>query len=695
MPIYTDAAYGGETVVLANDRIRVEVHKRTTGWGWAEIYTPAGKPIAIIPHFGEVEISNAGTVLHFDDIPRRLEAADYIRQATPQGDSLSFNVHSLSSAELLKGSLLETMTLTTTAPALQGRVTLTLDPVQPVLHLDYHYINTGLTELMSLHGPWLLVGTDSFGTIKHDGIFPGIEWLQGAEWSSGCEWFMNRWALRVSPHPFKVGIPLMALSHDGLGIGLAWDPLQRVAALPPLMYERYPQPVYASPDFCNRANQHLMGLMLPSSAQDGEENEVYPRAAKPVVLGTQFHFSAEVFLAEGNSLDVVTDWVQRHGLPQPPAPRQPLETVLERIAQAYNSNLWTDGEGWGMKMTTAMAHERAIAHEPQFLARYISEHADTDLSRDLTAKLELIKAMPGYGREARDPLYLDLHDRAWQLAHGRELLAAQRADGAFPYEPQGRHGDLASYAHQTAMTAIRKPIGQAGDTALDLSMVPALELLRLAELTGEKTLVTGACAALDYCLPLERPDGGDWWETPLHSPNLLAAGHAAIAYELGYRATGDKRYRAKAIYWNRALLPFTHLWEPEGVHDLYCTKPCLCASDWMLSNWVTNHVEWEVIQALVIAEELGIDWAEIDPAIDWHRYAEGIAAATTYWILDASRADELPWGPDLRSGALNGVLADAHDSVTGKNWGLQLMPGYVGALFQNVLARRSGKDLPG
>lgn len=104
--------------------------------------------------------------------------------------------------------------------------------------------------------------------------------------------------------------------------------------------------------------------------------------------------------------------------------------------------------------------------------------------------------------------------------------------------------------------------------------------------------------ALDYCIPMQRPEGGDYWETPLHSPNLLAAGHAAIACYLGYREFGLEDYKNKAIYWIRCLLPFTNLWEPEPDSMLYNTKPCLCSSDWYFANWVRDHVQWEVLTVL-------------------------------------------------------------------------------------------------
>lgn len=95
-----------------------------------------------------------------------------------------------------------------------------------------------------------------------------------------------------------------------------------------------------------------------------------------------------------------------------------------------------------------------------------------------------------------------------------------------------------------------------------------------------------------------------------------------------------------------------------------------------------------VIDVLVTAEQLGIHWSEVDPSIAWHRYAKGIACAAPHWILDASRANELPKGEDMRSGALNGILANTHDAVTGRNWGMQLLAGHTAELLQIVLARR-------
>lgn len=134
-------------------------------------------------------------------------------------------------------------------------------------------------------------------------------------------------------------------------------------------------------------------------------------------------------------------------------------------------------------------------------------------------------------------------------------------------------------------------MGQEGDTALYLFVVPALALLTEYQASGRTDCAEAATGALDACAQWTRPEGGDFWETPLHAPNPLAAGHAAVAYEVGRRVLGVERYGEWAVWWLRSMLAFTHLWEPAGTPMLYDTKPCLCSSDWYFANWVRDHVQ--------------------------------------------------------------------------------------------------------
>jgi hypothetical protein len=674
VPLYPDAAYGGETVKLENSAMRLQVFKRVSGWGWVEVFDRSGQLMAVLDHFGEVDPVVSGRTL-----PVRIEAQRYQFETGGFGQRLTFPVQLVWYQSVAKSPWAVTELA---KPALEGTVTITLAAQAGAATLNYDLKPLRPLGVRYLRGPWLKVGSGSFGASKTDGIFPGVEWLWGEEWSSGTDWFQHPEALRVAPHPFKVAAPVMALSRNGTGIGLAWNPNAGVMG-----EKRYPQPIYASPNFVDRANNHLMGLALPSVAWGVEENTLPLHSTKPgpaameLLPESPIRFEAEISLVKGNSLDVVVDWVKRHGLPEPPKPRYELSAAMERLARAYNSVLWHEGKGWGK---TA---DQASPHPPLFLERYAS------MAPGLKAKIEWGRQQLSSGKirgTGRSGLRaMSMWPREAQYSHGRGLLGQQRGDGSFGFDPEGRHKRDMFYMYPDS---IYKPLGIKGDTALDLNVQPAGELLILAGLTGEGEFRSAARKALDYCLPLQRPEGGDWWETPLHSPNLLAAGHAATAYYLGYKAFNDPRYLERAVYWLRALLPFTHLWQPQELTEMYNTKPCFNSTLWYLSTWVTNHVQWEVLVSLAQSSDVGIDWAKVDPEIDWNRYQRGVTTAALRWMVDhedtAHRAKPPAKEADMaKQGLLDGYFYDVHDSVVGDYKGALIEPYSIGVNLAEILGR--------
>ena len=679
-PRYADATYGGESFTLENQAMRLEVHKRATGWAWMEIFDSQGRLMAVLDHLGEVDLVRTGRL-----VPLRAEAAQYRIEKGDFGQRAVFPVR-VRWYEALAKTRFDNPELA--APVIEGSVTVTLEANRPIARLTYEYQPIKPLSVRYLRGPWLRVGAASFGPAKTDGIFPGVEWLRAAEWSSGTDWMQHPHALRAVLHPFKVAAPVMALSYEGTGIGLAWDPLA-----PVLGSQRYPQPVYASPNFVDRANHHLMGLSLPSVAWGMEENTLPVHSTKPPAFplelrpGTPVRLEAEIFLVAGNSLDVLLDWVKRKGLPQPPPPRYSFEEALDRLAKAYNTALWHEGKGWGKTVAAA------TPDPPLFLERYVREGRDRDTARQLEAKLAWArqqlssKGLRAGGRCGIRRFWL--WDRSAQLAYGRQLLSQQHADGSFRYDPDGAHKrDLADIA-----AVLLKPLGPKGAPALGITTEPAMELLVLAELSGEKQFAAAARKALDYCVAMERPDGGDWWETPLYSPNLLAAGHSAIAYYLGYKAFQDRRYRDKAIHWLRSLLVFTHLWQPEEIAELYNTKPCLNQTIWFGSSWVDRHVQWEVLRTFAFSSELGIDWRELDPEIDWHRYQEGITTAALRWMVDHTDPSHKATPPAadaelVKRGVLDTFFYDVHDAVTGAYGGALIEPSTIAANLWALLDHR-------
>ena len=176
----------------------------------------------------------------------------------------------------------------------------------------------------------------------------------------------------------------------------------------------------------------------------------------------------------------------------------------------------------------------------------------------------------------------------------------------------------------------------------------------------------------------ERPEGGDWWETPLKSPNLLAAGDAAVAYYMGYQVFEEEAYLERAKHWIRCLLPFTHLWEPADMTMIYNTKPCLCSTSWFLSDWTAKHVQWEVLNVFARSREQGIDWSKIDPEVDWARYQEGVTTAAMRWMIDHQDPEwmfrsEFP-KERLEGGDWDACFCDAFDPVSGTYGGAPILP---------------------
>ena len=158
-----------------------------------------------------------------------------------------------------------------------------------------------------------------------------------------------------------------------------------------------------------------MGLMVPDATIESHENQVYAEPPLELKNEQRVEFDAEIWLSQGNSLQVVVDYVKRHGLPEPPAPRWPLEETLHKIAEAYNTNLWHEGQGFGIPQANQIG-----PHPPAFLDRYVQENAGTPLAQQLQAKIEWCRGQQTLGsREAPT--------REALLAQGGQLLALTAA----------------------------------------------------------------------------------------------------------------------------------------------------------------------------------------------------------------------------------------------------------------------------
>lgn len=665
-PFYKRASYSNESVTLENEHIVFNFYKRIMGWGWGEILTPSGEIIAVLDHLGEIKLMD-------QDIPMRFVAESFSKKQTDEGEELIFKVKSVVARNVLKGTSFDNwMRYPYTEPAIQGIVRFKLSPSSSLVKIKYSLEATGNYYAEYIRGPWLKVGEASFGTEKDDAILPGVDWAIDEEWTSGTNFFKDPWALRVVPHPNKVSVPVMAISHNGIGIGLSWDP-NLVASRWFNYREHRQQPVFASPNFVDRKNNQLMGLMVPDASIEGHENKVNAEIPLELKIGQMVNFDAELWLSQGNSVAVLVDWVIRKGLPEPPKLRWPYEETLDRIANAYNTNFWHEGKGFGI---IQRPENKITPNVPEFLVRYIEENRNTVLAKNLAQKIDWSHDQ---GNKSKSNL----------IGEGERLLAEQKADGSFVFNPENIGKDDFKVA-----TTFIEPMGLEGETALDITIRPATRLLIIGKETGDKRFLDAAKKAFDFTMDMQRPEAGDFWETPLHAANLLAAGHAAVGNYLAYEQFKEEKYKVKAIYWMRSLLAFTHLWEPEDINMLYNTKPVLSSSDWYFANWVRDHVQWEVLAVFADVARYNLKWDEIDPKIDWLRYQEGITNAAIRWIRVHTDKNWFPHNlPEtyerFTRGEYDYAFADTHNSVTGNYGGMMIMPNTIAENIYYLLDRKA------
>lgn len=679
MPRFRDALYDGETVQLRTDQLRLAIHRRPIGWGWGELFTVTDdgddRYLGVLEHLGEIDLERFPR-------PLQLVAEDVTVETDARGetDGLRFDlgVQELSEIEDFRDA-----EGYDAFPEVTGHLTLTRRSDRRIgfdLAIECH----DHVEVTLLRGPWLRMGADGAGAVRDDGIFPGIDWVTGDEWSSGTDHIGHPAALRVSPHPNKVTIPVLAVAHEGIGVGLSWDPTATDPDLGRI------QPVYATPNFVDRRNDNLMGLMRPGADAHGvDENAVEGTSPVGVEAGTTTGIAGEVCLIEGSSLDVVVDWVSRQGFPDPGQPRYEWVELVDWIAECYATNLWIDGEGFGANVGMIDGGTPTV---PQFVRRYVDRpDADPDLVDRLEDKIAWCETQgdsdEGLPTRIHHPLDLAMRVDQDGTELGEALLDIRRDDGAFTFDPDGRH-----HTFRQEWLRYTRPLAQPGETDLGLCVGGAAALLLVGRKTGEQRFVAAGLETLEFATRFEKPAGDDWWETPLHAPNLLAGGKAAIAHALAFEQTDAPHHREQAVHWLRSLLPFTHLWGHDDRDLLYNTKPCFAASIWTVISWVNNHVIWEVLEVFERLDRLDIDPASIDPALDWHTYHRGITTAVLRWVID-SRADEeylqkfaFPT-QRTRAGEFDGLYADIHDPVDGTYSGGPIMPSVIGTNAMILLDR--------
>ncbi|MBZ0296155.1 MAG: glycoside hydrolase family 127 protein [Anaerolineae bacterium] len=503
-------------------------------------------------------------------------------------------------------------------------------------------------------GPCLYAGEGSFGSGKSEALFPGLEYLLDDEPSSDTRFAAEKYANRTVPHPYRVTVPLMAVSCDEQAVGLLWDPNQAWGSA-----WRHPSSLFSSPNrLQDGAENHWMALFTPGGGErhitegktEGEKgNGISP--TNPHTLSAQL-----VAVPEGGVMGIMRQWMETYGLPPLPDGGQSYRENVELCIDSYLNIAWDDeAEGWHHTLADPWGprFEPILANQ---LWRY-SRWSQGDPVKQARARDQVRRAIPRLFEKHAAPhnvprieLALTFGKVAQSLEGAaqavKELISEQQADGSWGWTPEAI-ADIGEFKTKDRIALM----GKEQDSATGYTGSKVIPVLQYALITGDAEAVESVIKAADWCNTQRRPEGAQTWELHLHVPDVLAAPYL-INLNLGaYELTGDSKYLDHANYWAWTGLVFTFLWNPYYRPIMrYGTIPVFGVTFHDVQSWFGVIVHWN---GLWYADSLFrlAQYTRTDGPIDWYQLAEGI---TRHGIQEQAKE-----GPYL------GMFPDAFSTVHG------------------------------
>lgn len=554
--------------------------------------------------------------------------------------------------------------------AWEFRLRIWLETNRPIARLQYVWKASAERRVKALWGPNIYVGEGTTGEAKTWGLFPGLECLYGGERSSNPRDFSSNLADRRTPHPYKITLPLMAVSvgdnsaaapdqagrffspdslkdaafapattNEPMTVALFWDPMQKWDGI-----HAFPSARFASPNFDEGMRNHRLALFLPSVPDFVAENADRATVPYRMKAGQRIQLQAGVILTPGPVNAAVREWYsQSGGLPQPHAWPRSFEAELAVCRQGFLKTVWdAPNEKWRHCIDWPGSHAPGFAallwmdsavtqdQEGKRLARERVDLAVKNMLRDggadglvSSANCHIMRwELPflyGYLPEALNALEPQI----------QQLIRSQSAEGGWLFHPAN---------------ADQQSLGQAGDSVLGINAQPAATLLRYARVTGDRSALAAGEKALAFMERFRVPRGGQTWECPMYEPDILPAGWAVAAYLDGYRATGHARWLQDAVYWAESGLPFIYHWTlPDKPMMLGATIPVL-GSTFYTHTWLATPVQWcglvyayqlQHLAGQLERTPLTADASPLPVRLnfrpeEWRRVAESIAVSAMY-----------------------------------------------------------------
>ncbi len=481
-------------------------------------------------------------------------------------------------------------------------------------------------DLVYFSGPELFVGERAFGTKKDMAIFPGLEYLDQEAVSSSHAAAHPPVRDQYIPHPFKVTVPLMALSYDEMLISLLWPPHYSWSR-----NEKDLSPKFAVPNRLYDQNNHLFSLFVPPVPEYTHENQDMAFQPYRMEPGETIEIESVVYLTAGyDPMKVLDAWLHiynRGELPQPESPRSYQEEIkLSR--KAYLSTCWDEeAKGWG--------HCAGWNPVPSggMLALLSLDHFlsdDEEVKEILQKRIQIVKEKilekygPPFLGEAVG-CHVMTYEPAFhwgvtekKLPEWKQLAInlenRQNPDGSWGFNP-GREN--------------QKALGDEGEVVSGTISPKAMALMRLARITAEPVATRTGLKALEALNTRTVPRGAQGWECPLAAADIMVSGQAARANLDAYHITGDVEYLEKAVYWARTGIAFHYLWNlPDRPLQRYATIPIFGATFYSHS-WRGVPVQWCGLVYAYALQEL----AKFDASLPWDIVARGIVNSAMYQQL--------------------------------------------------------------
>lgn len=508
-------------------------------------------------------------------------------------------------------------------------------------------------RLLRLAGPKLLAGDGdpAFDGEQEQGLFAGLEWLVKGEKSSSTLDIAAPGNIRFAPHPNRITMPLMAIAAPGGGVvGMTWEVMQKWDG----EHDR-PAAVFASPNFLDHQDNHLMQLFVPSIPDWTDENHLVADRPYQLAPGKPLTITQRIFaMPRGGVRDAVRLWYERCGTPPLPKLPRSYEDTIALSIRGYEEVLYVKDQGWmGVKGWAPGPSPRVALHY-LLAAQTLGKKApypglEQKAIGPIGAQRDLSLAAHIGG--IAQPL-MDMRSNAYAV------MSSQDEKGGWYFHPDAEH----------------RPLGEPGKTTLGTVAGNVSALLQAARIFHDDKLLAAGLKGLEFMEQFNVPRGAQVWEVPLHTPDILAAAEGVDACLAGYLATGDEKHLRRAAYWAVAGLPFLYAWQaPEkGLEAMrYASIPVFGAT-WYTGSWFGRIVQWNGLAFASSLQRL----AQYDKTYDWRHIAEGITRSGI--IQQRTEKDYLGLYPDS-VGMIDGSVS----------WGLMLGPqGLLDNVFPLI-----GRDL--